>query len=342
MRRLKKARSYHERQEQYKRRLESSKENRRFFKERSIKRSMLGITRYIENHIVKFDTGISANKLDTFCCMNDIDHVEFNHATQVEKQDVLCYCFFNNEDKKFYVRPLIIAERVKENKDLDLSQLSLMSTSVCNYFEENNIDIKIFDPIWLVDMINHVFKRFDEIFFIEFKVRSGWRSFATTIFFSRNSRGFKFEFTHRDLWFTSFQKDLEKFLIDLLKWSQILMAVSESETWDNFELFTFFPCSNITVWRKVANQCAINNKYLQFGKDSIEEIALIEVCKFARKKPLQFRNSVKIHAKFMNLLGKTFSLTKETDRITFLSVLKSFGLFEDFEADAAFVKLTNV
>ncbi len=324
------------------RRLEYSRKSRKNFREGSIKRSMLGIVRYTEDCIVKFDSSISANKLDTFCCMNDINHVEFNHATQVEKQDVLCYCFFNNKDKEFYIRPLIIAERTEKNKDLDLNQSSLITSPVRNYFEENNVDIKIFDPIWLIDLANHVFKKFDEMFFIEFKVRSGWRSFAATTFFSRNSRGFKFEFTHRDLWFTSFQKDLEKFLIDLLKWSQILMTVSESETWSNLKLFTFFPCSNITVWRKVISQCTLNNKFHQFGKDSTEEIALIEVCKFAKNKSFQFRNSIKIHAKSIILLGKIFTLVKETDRIIFLSVLKSFGLLEDFEADVAFVKLTNV
>ncbi len=339
---MKRLRSYRNKRESYRRRLESSKENRKFFRERSVKRAMLGIVRYTENQIVKFDSNISADKLSTFCHMNDINQVEFNHATRIEKHDVLCFCFFDNEDKKFYIRPMIVAEKTDENKDLDLSQSSLMSLPSQNSFESIGVDIKIFDPIWLIDLADHVFKKFDEMFFIEFKVRGGWRSFSAITYFSRNSRGFMFEFSHRNLWFISFQNDLEKILTGLLKWSQILTIVSESETWSSFKLFTFFPCSNITVWRKVVNQCTINNKYYQLDDNSTEEKALIEVCNLTKGNTHQFRNSVKLRAKFADLLGKTFPLAKVTDRVIFLSVLKSFGLLEDFEADIAFVKLTNV
>ena len=337
--------SSHEKQEQYKSRLEDSKKRRKGHREYSIRRSMLGIIRYtnLSTKKVSFSSGISNSSLINLCSTYKIDYLDFNHATKVQGYNVFCFCFLDIINKQFYIRPVVIAEKKEENEDTDLFQLNLMNKSQQAYFESKGFKITVFDPIWLFDIVSHVFNQFEDIFFLEFKTRAGYRSFSTSTFFSRNSRGFNFNFSHRDIWCSSFQEDLKEILINLTKWCTVLAAVSEYEVWLRFKTFTSFLCSNITIWKKIINYCSITNQIDFIEEDSEEEKSLLYLLNSCSKdKSLKFRNSIHIISNSVSILGMNFSLLNRQKRANFLTTIKSLGLFKEYEEDAAFERLTEV
>ena len=337
-------RSHYEKQEDYKRRLEESKQRRRISKDREVKRSMLGIMRHMDPIIKKFiyTSGMSVNTFVDFCSTHEIDQLDFNHIARIQKQDVFCLCFFDNINKEFYIRPLIIAEETDENRDIDLSQSSLMNKPIRHYFESESISVKIFDPIWLASIVSYVFKKSEDTFLIEFKTRSGYRSFFSSIFFSRNSCGFSFELGYKDVWCSTLQKDLGKVLVNLSNWHNILLTVSDCEVWFKFKTFTFFPCLNIATWRKIVEYCRSNKQLSIVDENSFEEKNLVKLCKSIKDTTLKFRNSVSLEFKSVTFLGITLHLTDNFKRANFLTILKSLGLLEEFEEDTAFVQLTTV
>lgn len=326
-----------------KQRQENLKESRKDNIRRNVRYFMIGSVRYADkNGKIKTVAEMQANSLINFCFDNDLDQVDFNHMVQIHNINILCFCLFNNVDKKFYIQPLIVVNKTDENKDINLSLTSLINKSVLHYFEDKNIEIKVFNQIWLFDILNRMFKGLGD-FTIDFKVRVGRKSFFVTTFLSCYGCGFSFELSHKDAWMSSLQTDLKNILLRLMEWAKILSNISKKEVWYNFNISTFFPCSNITVWKKIISHCALSNKFHLLDKNCVEEKDLNKLFKLIKYAPnkdgmFHFRNSIKIGYRHIDFLGVTFN--KKDDSILFLSILKSLNLFKEFEEDTAFILLT--
>lgn len=311
-----------------------------------VKYNALGTIRYInKNSQIKIKTKIAANSLVDFCFDNNLDQIDFNHMIpQVYGMPVLCFCLFNNINKKFYIQPLLIANSADKdkNKNVKLDQVDLLDAYVIQQFEDRNIEIEVLNQIWLCDILDKIFQK-SNIFNFKFKVKIKLNSFSVAIFLSCYGCGFVFKFNHRDAWMSSLQTDLENIFLKFVEWARILSNISEKEVWSNFEADTFFPCSNITVWKKIVNHCALSNKFHLLDKDCDEEKNLNKLFKLIKHAPnkdgmFHFRNSIKIGYRNIGFLGVTFN--KSGGSILFLSILKSFNLFKEFEEDVAFILLT--
>jgi len=343
MRRGRSRRSYQENLELQKQKLQHLKKIRQNDSKRSVRYFMIGTIRCVnKDGVVKFVVETQVNNLVNFCLDNDIDQLDFNHMASSHDMDISCFCMFSNVDKKFYIQPLIVSNRTDENKDVDISLVDLVSKSILLYFEEKNIEIKVFDSIWLFDIISKILEGSDD-FMVDFKIRSGKRSFFTTILLSHYSCTFAFELGHRDAWFSSLQTDLRNIFLKFTEWSKILHHFSESSAWSILRFGTSFPCSNIAVWRRIVDNCDVDKEVYSLDKDCSEVVnlnKLFKLTKFAKNGEFQFRNSVKIKYKRIQFLGAPFN--KQGDGLIFLSFLKSLDLLREFEEDSAFVLLTNV
>jgi len=342
MRRIRNKRSYQEILELRKQKLQHLKKIRQNDSKRSVRYFTIGTARYInKDNAVNFVIETQVNNLVNICLDNDIDQLDFNHMANSHGMDISCFCMFSNVDKKFYIQPLIISNRTDENKDADISLVSLISKSMLLYFEEKSIEIKVFNSIWLPDIINKILEELDD-FMIDFKVRSGKKSFFITTLLSHYSCTFAFEFGHRDAWFSSLQTDLRNIFVKFTEWSKILYHFSESSAWSILRFGTSFPCSNIAVWRRIVDNCDVDKEIYSLDKDCSEMVnlnKLFKLTKFAKNNEFQFRNSVKIGYKRIQFLGVPFN--KQGDSLIFLSLLKSLDLLREFEEDTAFVLLTN-
>jgi len=326
-----------------KQRQENLKKLRKDNIRRNIKYFMIGSVRYTDkNNKIKIVVEMQANSLINFCLDNNLDQVDFNYMAQVQDIDIFCFCLFNNADKKLYIQPLIVVNKTVENKDINLSLTSLINESVLYYFKDKNIKIKVFNQIWLFDILNKMLKGLGD-FTIDFKVRVGKKSFFVTTFFSCCGCGFIFELSYKDAWMSSLQTDLKNTFLKFMEWAKILSNISKKEVWYNFNIGTFFPCSNITVWKKIVNHCALSNKFHLLDKDCDEEKNLNKLFKLTKHAPnkdgmFHFRNSIKIGYRYIGFLGVTFN--KSGNSVLFLSILKSLNLFKEFEEDVAFISLT--
>lgn len=325
------------------RRQENLKQDRFDHKVSYINHYLNGCVKFVLNNKVVYEF-VKANSLCDLCRKYNLDEIDFssiytyrNHSAKIV--NVLRICHLNLKEKKFIIFPIIIGCSKKTALELEIVQASLKGFSTQPSFQDNGIELCIYDAIGLNDTVKILESKYSQISCKCLNTnRIGYRFFAISIFIYAKNVKFKFSITYKDIWFSTFQVDFSKVIESMLVWFQLINDISDSGAFDLFNE-AMFDCKNITIWKRVHNRCHLSESLIKIVEEASIEI-FKKVLRYSRLKgePCKLGNFVRTGARYIFIFDVSFD---EKGLPRFVNILNRLGLLEEVLEEATYQVLCN-